>query len=305
MKILPSCMPWRRDVAIDLGTAFIRVAMKNLGIVTIPVGMAAKPLLRCGVVADPYEVANILRPLLSKVKKMGIGPRVVVGTPSDTKAAERKALLIAMRASGADDIEIIPEAQAAAIGAGMDIGSPYAHMIVDIGEGVTDCAIIRAGEILYSRAVRIGCSTLRESVQAGYRQRWGIDLPHSEAEQFLEKAGIGRDFCLTDDRTTERQTGKKTYTSIVCSTTVHTLVEPYIAEIIATINDQLRTIPDDLGCEVIESGIVLTGGGALLPGMRERLSVATAINVVVPPSPLEVVIRGMLRMQDSAAAKSL
>lgn len=295
-------MPWRRDVAIDLGTAFIRVAMKDLGIVTIPVGMAAKPPLRCGVVADPYEVANILRPLLSKVKKMGIGPRVVVGTPSDTKAVEHKALLVAMRASGADDIKIIPETQAAAIGAGMDVGSPYAHMIVDIGEGVTDCAIIRAGEILYSCAVRIGCSTLRESVQAGYRQRWGIDLSHSEAEQFLEKAGIGREPAPTGDKFPETQIRNNTDTSGVCSATIHTLVEPYVAEILASINDQLRTIPDDLGCEVIESGIVLTGGGALLPGMRARLSAATAINVVVPPSPLEVVVRGMLHMQDPASA---
>lgn len=305
MKIVPSCMPWRRDVAIDLGTAFIRVAMKDLGIVTIPAGLAAKPPLRCGVVADPHEVANLLRPLLRKVKRMGIGPRVVVGTPSDTNVMERKALLVAMRASGADDIEIIPETQAAAVGAGMDIGSPYAHMIVDIGEGVTDCAIIRAGKILYSRAVRIGCSTLRESVQAGYHQRWGIDLTRSEAEQFLERMGVGRGSSPTECHHPEPPLGRTAEPHGLCSPTIHALVEPYVVEILATINDQLRTIPHDLGCEVIESGIVLTGGGALLPGMSERLSAATAINVTVPPSPLDVVIRGIRRMQDSAAVTRL
>lgn len=295
-------MPWRRDVAIDLGTAFIRVAMKDLGIVTIPAGMAVRPPLRCGVVADPFEVANILRPLLCKVKKMGMGLRVVVGTPSDTNGIERKALLIAMRAAGADDIEIIPETQAAAIGAGMEVGSPYAHMIVDMGEGVTDCAIIRAGEILYARAVRIGCCTLRESVQAGYRQRWGTGLTQREAEQLLEKYGVGREPCPSDGNPLGPDIGKKAETHGMRSATIHALVEPYVAEILSTINDQLRTIPHDLGCEVIESGIVLTGGGALLPGMSERLSAATAINVAVPASPLDVVIRGILRMQGPAAA---
>lgn len=283
MSRLTDCMSWRHKVAIDIGTAFIRVAAKGWGIVTIPVRRAAKPPVRCGVVDDPYEVANLLRPLLSRAKRLGVGPRVVVGAPSDATGNERDALVTAMRASGADDIEIIPEPQAAAIGAGVDVGSKYAHMIVDMGEGVTDCAIIGAGRILYSRAVRIGCGTLRESVQAGYRQRWGIDLTQSEAEQLLEEIGIGR----------EPRAATKA---------IHEFVEPPVVEILATINDQLRAIPHDLGCEIIESGIVLTGGGALLPGMNERLSAATAINVRMPESPLDVVIKGIMCMQGTATS---
>lgn len=293
-------MPWRRDVAIDLGTAFIRVASKDLGMVTIPVSRLAMPPLRGGVVVDPYGLANILRPVLGKAKKMGVGPRVIVGAPSDADLHERKALLVAMRASGADDIEIIPEPQAAAIGAGVDISTPYAHMIVDIGEGVTDCAIIRDGRILYACATRIGCGTLRDSVQTGCRQYWGLDLAPHEAELLLEKMGVARaPRAISGHLPNPARHGRATGHALPPAA-IHALVEPCLAEILATINEQLRVIPHAIGCEVIESGIVLIGGGALLPGMSERLSAATAINVIIPPSPLDVVVRGILRVQEAA-----
>jgi len=303
MSLLSSVFPVKRKVAIDLGTAFIRVATKDLGLVTIPLGSASRPPMRDGVVIDPYEVASLLRPLLSRAKRFGVPPGVVVGIPTETSFKERKALHVAMCAAGADAVEVVAEPQAAAIGAGLELSSPYALMIVDIGEGITECAIIRGGRILYSSTIRIGCGTLREQIQAGYRRQWGIDLPRSEAERVLEAAGVGGAPISSDLNHRATAKDKNTKQSRFNPATVHAFVDSCVVGILESVNEQLRNIPHDLGCEIIETGIVLTGGGALLPGMKERLNLATSINVVVPRNPLDAVIRGILHMLDIGTVK--
>lgn len=292
-----------RKMAIDLGTAFIRVATKGLSPVTIPTWNAPRPPLRDGVVIDPYETANILRPFLNRAKRFGVAPDVVVGIPAETSFRERKALHVAMCAAGADAVEVVCEPQAAAIGAGLELGSPYAQMVIDIGEGVTDCAIIRGGKILNSHTIRIGCGTLREQIQAGYRWRWGVDLSRSEAEAFLEQAGVGDAAILSGARRCAAIAGMAKDREWFCPEAIHGFVDYCVDGIVEAVNEQLRNIPHDLGCEIIENGIVLTGGGALLPGMRESLNLATAINVTVPQDPLDAVIRGILHMLESGTAK--
>jgi len=303
MSILSNLVPAQRKVAIDLGTAFIRVATKDFGLVTIPAGQAARPPLREGVVADPYQVASILRPLLSRARKFGIAPGVAVGIPAETSFKERRALHVAMCAAGADDVAVISEPQAAAVGAGLELDSPYAHMIVDIGEGITDCAIIRGGGILHSSTIRIGCGTLREQIQAGYRQRWGIDLSPGEAERLLEEAGVGGAAGSSDGSQRAAAGGSAAAAGAVSPSTIHAFVDPGVAGILETVNGQLREIPHAVGCEIIETGIVLTGGGALLPGMRERLSRATSISVSIPRDPLDSVIKGLTRMLEIGAVR--
>jgi rod shape-determining protein MreB len=298
MSILSSLVPVQRKVAIDLGTAFIRVATKDFGWVTMATGQAARPPLREGVVVDPYEVASLLRPLLSRARRFGVAPGVAVGIPAETSFKERRALHVAMCAAGADEVEVVAEPQAAAIGAGLELDSPYAHMIVDIGEGVTDCAIIRGGGILYASTIRIGCGTLREQIQTGYRQRWGIDLPRGDAERLLEGAGVGDAAGWSAGNQPAEAGGKTAAPDGTAPSTIHAFVDPGVAGIVESVNDQLRDIPHDLGCEIIEAGIVLTGGGALLPGMRERLQRATAISVTVPRDPLDTVIKGLTHMLD-------
>lgn len=305
MALLARWMPPQRKIAIDLGTAFFRVASSDLGLVTIPTGEALNPPLRYGVVADPYAVACLLRPVLNKTKRLSVAPRVAVGIPTDANFKERKALHVAMCAAGAEDFQLVPEPQAAAFGAGIEINSPYAQMVVDIGEGVTDCAVIRSGNILCSRAVRIGCGTFRESVQAGYRQRLGIDLTHLEAEQLLEETGVGNSTYAISTDSAQHSVDRNADKHGISSTTIHDLVEPCLAEILANIDEQLRELPHEIGCEIIESGIILTGGGALLPGVKERLHVATAIDVTTPNDPLATVARGMLRMLEIGAVKRL
>lgn len=303
MSILSSLSLGPRKIAIDLGTAFIRVATKGLDPVTIPTWNAPRPPLRDGVVIDPYETANILRPFLSRAKRFGFAPGVVVGIPAETGFRERKALHVAMCAAGADDVEIVFESQAAAIGAGLELGSSYAQMIIDIGEGVTDCAIIRGGQILHSTTIRIGCGTLREQIQAGYRWRWGIELSRSEAESFLEEAGVGGVSTLSGANRSAAVTDETSEREWIHPEAIHAFVDYCVEGIIESVNEQLCNIPHNMGCEVIETGIVLTGGGALLPGMRERLNLATSINVTVPQYPLDAVIRGILHMLESGTSK--
>lgn len=301
MSLLSNWKPSQRKVAIDLGTAFIRVASRDLGLVTIPVGLAAKTPLRHGVVTDPGEVASLLRPLLNRARRLGVDPRVAVGIPTDANPNERLALFRALCVAGVEEFEIVPEPQAAAVGAGVEVSSPYAQMVVDIGAGVTDCAVIKSGKILHARAVRIGCSTLRERVQAGCLRQRGINLTQREAERLLEEFGVGRDAnnCLAFRPFPERSSDKYG----ISAATVHACIEPCIAEILTTIDDHLRTLPHEIGCEVIESGILLTGGGALLPGMSDRLRIATAIQVTRSNDPLDTVIRGLLNLMDIAPVR--
>jgi rod shape-determining protein MreB and related proteins len=293
MMAFPFRFPKRCTVAIDLGTAFLRIAPERFGVVTLPMANLVEPPMRGGVIADPLTVAEMLRTSLSKFWRLGIlGPRVLVGAPTDVCGEEREALVRTLSASGADDIEIIPEPQASAIGAGLDVSSSYAQMIVDVGEGVTDCAIIREGRIVISHASRVGCGTLRERVRQGVLQTSGFCLTHKEAEKIVVSAGVGSSPQMTGIPI--RTASSKTL--IIRPEEVQELLEPIIEEIVSVATTLLQKTPHALGCEIIESGIMLTGGGALLPGLHKRLAGATDIHVTIPNDPLGTVVTGLQTM---------
>jgi rod shape-determining protein MreB and related proteins len=292
MKVSPFRLPKRCTVAIDLGTAFLRIAPERFGVVTMPMANMVEAPMRGGVVADPLTVAEMLRPVLSKFWRFGVlGPRVIVGAPTDLRDQERAAMVGALSASGASGIEIIPEPQASAVGAGLDVSSFYAQMIVDVGEGVTDCAIIREGRIVTSHASRVGCSTLRERIRQAVQQKWGLCLTAKEAEKIVV-AGLSASPGMT-----VIPLGTTSSKSLfIHSEEVRELLEPIIVEILAVSTTLLREAPHTLGCEIIESGIVLTGGGALLPGLGRRLAGATDIHVTIPKDPLGTVVSGLQKM---------
>ncbi len=292
MTAIPLRFPRRCTVAIDLGTAFLRIAPERFGVVTMPMANTAGAPMRGGVVADPLTVAEMLRPVLSKFWRLGIlGPRVLVGAPTDLREKERATLVGALSASGANSIEIIPEPQASAVGAGLDLSSPYAQMVVDVGEGVTDCAIIREGKIVTSHASRVGCSTLRERVRRTVLQKWGLCLTPEEAEKIVQ-AGVS----ASPRMTAVPLSTANSETLIIRPEEVREVLEPIIEEILAVSTTLLQNAPHALGCEIIESGIVLTGGGALLPGLRKRLARATDIHVTIPNDPLGTVVTGLQKM---------
>ncbi len=292
--------PWRNEVAIDMGTAFVRVATEKFGVKTIPTTQTGRSPLRDGVVTDRNAAASLLWPWLAKAKRLGLfNPRVLVGVPTDATDKEQELLTEALYQAGAVSVSIVSEPFAAALGAGLNILSPFAQMVVDVGEGVTDCAILRGGHILESHATRIGCSSFRERVQDNFRQCWGgFDLNMAEAERIIAVAGTERTW-LNDVSILVKVLsvdGAKHEPLPVRPATLQAMIEPLVLEITGTAINLLRKVPPAVGCEIIESGIVLTGGGAMLPGLRERLAKATSIKVTIPTEPLDVVIKGLRGM---------
>lgn len=278
MPLLPSHKFWRQDVALDVGTATTRVAIGLHRLIEHPSETIVKRALRGGVVVDGEAAVAFLKPLLAQVRVFGVvGPRVLACAPSDVKRNERKLLIESIVKAGASSVVVIPEPLAAAVGAGVDVSSPYAQMVIDIGEGVSDCAIIQSSKILATCAVRSGCARMRrEIVQAVERN--GSAISDGEAEDLLRSHGVA-------------VTGSGSL-GFVGLTHPAAAVEPVVEVILGTIDTFLRGLPHSLGCEIIDSGIWLSGGGALIPGIRERLEERTGISVRTVGNPLYAVIEG-------------
>jgi rod shape-determining protein MreB and related proteins len=274
-------MPWHKNFAIDLGTAFIRIAAERSAVVSIPtLGMSSPPLFG-GFIVNPLSVTAALRPYLASRWHR---PSVLVGAPTGIRSEERAALVTALQQAGAAHVEIFPEPQASAIGAGLDLSSPFAQMIVDVGEGVTDCAIFKEGRIVASLAGRVGCGSLRRGVQEEMVHNRGLRPTSAEAERIVSAVGAGE---LAEQVITVGLDADYPLAEIAA------FLQPVFEAILAIPTTLLQQIPHELGCEVIESGIVLTGGGALLPGFARRLAKATDIHVTIPVDPLNSVVAGL------------
>lgn len=279
MSFLSPHKLWRQDVALDVGTATTRVAIGMDRLIERPSETAAKRALRGGVVVDGDAAVAFLKPLLAQVRVFGVvGPRVLACAPSDVKRNEHELLIESIVKAGASSVVVIPEPLAAAVGAGVDVSSPYPQMVIDIGEGVSDCAIIQSSKILATCAVRFGCAGMRrEIVQTAERN--GISaITDGEAEELLRSHGVAVSSSDSLD------SGGRAHPAAA--------VEPVMEEILATIDSFLRDLPHSLGCEIIDSGIWLSGGGALIPGIRERLEEHTGITVRTVGNPLFAVIEG-------------
>lgn len=278
MPLLSSHKFWRQDVALDVGTATTRVAIGEHRLIEHPSKTIVKRALRGGVVVDGDAAVAFLKPLLTQVRVFGVvGPRVLACAPSDVKRNERELLIESIIKAGASSVVVIPEPLAAAVGAGTDVSSPYAQMIIDIGEGVSDCAIIQSSKIMATCAVRSGCARMRREIVRS-AERNGSSISDGEAEDLLRSHGVA----------------VSASNSLDSSGRVHpaAAVEPVVEEILTTIDSFLRALPHSLGCEVIDSGVWLSGGGALIPGIRERLEERTGINVRIAENPLFAVIEG-------------
>ena len=157
MKSMFKSTHWRQHIALDVGTATTRIATGQSSIAERPSLIGCKRALRDGVIVDGETVSFILEPFFSLARRFGIlKPCVLACAPSNAQDEERQMLTDSIMKAGAFSVSIIPEPLAAAIGSGLDVSSPYAQMVIDIGEGVTDCAVIRSSKILVTRAVRVG-----------------------------------------------------------------------------------------------------------------------------------------------------
>jgi len=279
MSLLSSHRLWRQDVALDVGTATTRVAIGMHRLIEHPSETIVKRALRGGVVVDGDAAVAFLKPLLAQVRVFGVvGPRVLACAPSDVKRSERELLIESIVKAGASSVVVIPEPLAAAVGAGTDVSSPYAQMIIDIGEGVSDCAIIQSSKIMATCAVRTGCARMRREIVQSAERNDLAALTDGEAEEILRSRGVAVSACNSLDASGRAHPAAA--------------VEPVVEEILATIDSFLRGLPHSLGCEIIDSGIWLSGGGALIPGIRERLEERTGISVRIAGNPLFAVIEG-------------
>lgn len=266
---------WRQHVALDVGTASIRIATGMSTIIERLSKIGNRFAMRGGVVADPEAVTQILKPMMDRSRVFGIvRPCVLTCAPSDVRKHERQLLIEAVKSAGAASVVVIPEPLAAAIGAGLDVSSPFAQMVVDIGEGVTDCAVVSSSKILATAAIRIGCGHMRLAVDDVLARHAPVKAGRPSGDTILHRYGI----------TGAGDNG--------CNSAVNAALLPVINEIAGMINEFLKGLPPQTGCEVIESGICLTGGGALLPGGREFIEQKTGITVFTAKNPRVSVVEG-------------
>ncbi|MGH9840073.1 MAG: rod shape-determining protein [Blastocatellia bacterium] len=314
------------DLAIDLGTANTRLYANGRGLIADEpslvkiqpetgaveaVGARAARLakldplsspvspLHAGVVADVEVATLLLRPMLKRAQRFGFfKPRALTCAPTDACDEERAALVEATRKAGASAVVVVPEPLAAAIGAGLDIALPYAQMLVDIGDGVTDIAVIRSGSLLTTSAIRTACSDLRHSISQMVAFRYGVLPFPREAELLMHRVGalqIYEEERLFTTAGTDLLTGRS-ITLCVSSYDIMEAIQPALDTIIEAIHRMVRDLPLRTSCEVIENGICLTGGGAQLRGISARLAKETSLDVRTAKDPMRAVIKGARQM---------
>jgi rod shape-determining protein MreB len=317
------------DMAIDLGTANTLVYVKGRGIVlnepsvvaisdnrgrkqVLAVGEEAKQMLgrtpgniaairplRDGVIAD-FEVAEeMIKPFIRKVhnRRSFTSPMIIVCVPSGSTAVERRAIQESAESAGARKVLLIEEPMAAAIGAGLPVTEPSGSMVVDIGGGTTEVAVISLGGIVYARSVRVGGDKMDEAVISYIRRTHNLLIGESSAERI--KMGIGaaaapfdgEDGPLMEVKGRDLMNGVPREVVVSQREIAISLIEP-VTQIVDAVKVALENTPPELASDIVDKGIVLTGGGALLYRLDEVLRDATGLPVVVAEEPLSCVALG-------------
>ena len=320
------------DIAIDLGTANTRVFARDLGMVadTPTVVKLARQKSRCdsdsefpaddsakdgefiaplagGVVTNMPAAAGLLSRLLQKTRRFDLArQRVLICAPSDVLPHERAALFSALRRAGAASVVIVPEPLAAAIGAGLDVSSGYAQMLVDIGDGVTDIAVVRGGALIHTVATRTAGGDLRRAIQKLIDERYRVSLPENQAEMFVQKLAAFNAYSVPDSmRANGFDERRRTVSITIESSEVSEAIRPIVNTIVETVRRALKQTTLDEYVEIIESGLTLTGGVAQMPGLAEFIAAETNLEVKTAPAPLFSVINGASRMLETAGATDL
>lgn len=312
-----------RDLAIDLGTANTVIYAKGRGIVLdepsvvaveagtsrlLAAGSRAKEMLgrtpghvravrplRDGVVSDADVTERMLRWFVDQVGPSRVmRPRMVVCVPSDVTSVERRALEDAAVRSGARRVYVIEESMAAAIGAGLPVQDTAASMVVDIGGGTTDVAVISLGGVVTSRSVRTGGDEIDDAIIAHIKSEYSLLLGERSAEDI--KVAVGSAFPLRDELS-HRVRGRDLVTGLpqtvtVSSEEVRRAIEAPVIQIVDLARAVLDVCPPELAGDILDNGVTLTGGGALLRGLAERMRHELAVPVRVAEDPLRAVARG-------------
>ena len=313
-----------KDIGIDLGTANILVTLKGRGIVLkepsvvaidrrtgniMATGNEAKEMLgrtpeqikavrplKDGVIADFTATQLMLKNIIGKVgKRYNIGrPRVVVGVPSGITEVEERAVEEAVMQAGAKEVYLIEEPMAAAIGASLDVGEPSGNIIVDIGGGTTEVAVISLGGIVVSHSLRVAGDELDEEIVNYIKREMNLAVGDTTAEQI--KMQLGCAMPLMTEMSMEIR-GRDLTTGLprnmtITSTQVEEAIKESITKIVDIVKLTLEKTPPELAADIMEKGIVLAGGGALIKNLDKLLSTETGMPVYIADEPLDCVVRG-------------
>lgn len=320
------------DLAVDLGTANTLVYVGGKGVVirepsivashkktkrVIAIGADAKKMigrtpvniltirpLKDGVISDYDTTLAMLSYFVKKVhKKPGQKfniprPRIIIGVPSQVTEVERRALLDVARESGAREAYLVEEPMAAAIGAGLPVGEAVGSMIVDIGGGTSEVAVISLGGIVVGRSLKLAGDAMEIDIINYVRSRWGLALGEKTAEEI--KITLGSAYTMAVEKqmvVRGRDLEKGLPKSIkLTSTQIREALAPTINTIVEAVKATLEDSPPELTADIAERGIVLAGGGAQIVGLAKLISRETKMPVIVADEPLAVVVTGCARL---------
>ncbi len=316
---------WSQDMAIDLGTANTLVVLKGQGVVlnepsvvavvdnkgkktVLAVGDEAKTMLgrtpgniqairplKDGVIADFIVTEEMIKHFIKKVHKRSTfaNPRILICVPTGSTPVERKAIQDSALAAGARRVQLIEEPISAAIGAGLPISEATGSMIIDVGGGTTEIAIMSLGGVVYSKSLRVAGDAMDHALMNFMRKEYNLLIGDSTAEKIKKEIGTaiptnnnkypvkGRDI----------RSGTPKEVNITEEDTSEAL-NPIIKEIIAGIKDALENTPPELSADLVDMGMTLTGGGSLLKNIDKRFSKETGLPVHVADDPLTCVAIG-------------
>jgi rod shape-determining protein MreB len=251
-------------------------------------------------VEDVEMASEILRQLFCKFyqggKRGAAIARALACAPSGTTETERLAIEQAIRGAGVGEVFIVPEPLAAAIGAGLDVSKEQASMVIDFGEGITDCAIIADGQVKAALAVRGGCCRIRESVANAIQGEIGCHVSDSEAERLVRHVGLLGSGRIASRLMVTVRTQREDERFAIPSCVVAEVIASSLDAIFEPISAFTSTLDERRLIDVFEQGVLLTGGGALIPGMEERFAGALRLPIVVAAAPLQSVIDGAREM---------
>lgn len=251
--------------------------------------------LRGGVIVDLKKAVTLLRPMIVKTRRLLKSPVSLACAPTDTSEAERDLLCRALVASGASRVAIIPEVWAAAVGAGIDLTLPTAHMLIDVGEGVTDLAVFREGRIVFASAIRTACGDIHKAIRSAVMARYKVKIYEREIERLTDviAAGMSQPGRQRSLQIAGIDMVKRTETlAMIDSGSIVDAVLPVFTRITEMIATSLKRLPEKLYCDIIDSGICLTGGGACIAGLDRLIAAKTQMAVRIAPDPLHAVING-------------
>ena len=312
------------DIGIDLGTANTLVYVKDRGIVlrepsvvaiqagtnrVLAVGEEAKRMLgrtpgsivairplKAGVIADFEITEAMLRYFIRKVhgRRQLVRPRVIVAVPSGITEVEKRAVKDSALRAGAHDVYLIEEPMAAAIGVGLPVQEPAGNLIVDIGGGTTEVAVISLAGIVLSRSVRVGGDVMDEAIVKHLKKEYNVTIGERTAEEV--KIALGSACPIGEEMTMEVKgldhiAGLPKTLTITSQEVRQALSEP-VRTIVATVKGTLEHCPPELAADLVDRGLVLAGGGSLLRGMDRRISEETRLPVHRADDPMSAVAEG-------------